>query len=111
VKTIDRFIGSIACYLDVRSEARDLAPYGIPIIPNRNAPRGAGAFLRPLSFILESELESHYPLHSIHSIAENGVDKFAAMQLFVRVLEKGSFSAVAKERGIGQPREQAHFRA
>src|SRR5580692_2277772 len=25
------------------------------------------------------------------------------MQLFVRVAEKGSFSAVAKERGIGQP--------
>jgi LysR family transcriptional regulator for bpeEF and oprC len=31
------------------------------------------------------------------------VDKFDAMQLFVRVVEKGSFSAVAKERGIGQP--------
>src|SRR5258708_17586928 len=25
------------------------------------------------------------------------------MQMFVRVVEKGSFSAVAKERGIGQP--------
>jgi len=25
------------------------------------------------------------------------------MQIFVRVIEKGSFSAVAKERGIGQP--------
>src|SRR3984957_13744835 len=25
------------------------------------------------------------------------------MQIFVRVVEKGSFSAVAKERGIGQP--------
>src|ERR1700747_2063978 len=25
------------------------------------------------------------------------------MQVFVRVIEKGSFSAVAKERGIGQP--------
>jgi LysR family transcriptional regulator for bpeEF and oprC len=25
------------------------------------------------------------------------------MQLFVRVIEKGSFSSVAKERGIGQP--------
>src|SRR5260221_3757246 len=25
------------------------------------------------------------------------------MQMFVRVIEKGSFSAVAKERGIGQP--------
>jgi DNA-binding transcriptional LysR family regulator len=31
------------------------------------------------------------------------VDKFDAMQMFVRVTEKGSFSAVAKERGIGQP--------
>jgi DNA-binding transcriptional LysR family regulator len=31
------------------------------------------------------------------------VDKFDTMQMFVRVIEKGSFSAVAKERGIGQP--------
>src|SRR5258707_4217047 len=31
------------------------------------------------------------------------MDKFDAMQMFVRVIEKGSFSAVAKERGIGQP--------
>jgi LysR family transcriptional regulator for bpeEF and oprC len=31
------------------------------------------------------------------------VDKFDAMQIFVRVVEKGSFSSVAKERGIGQP--------
>src|ERR1700739_3492839 len=31
------------------------------------------------------------------------VDKFDAMQMFVRLIEKGSFSAVAKERGIGQP--------
>ena len=31
------------------------------------------------------------------------MDKFDAMQAFVRVVEKGSFSAVAKERGIGQP--------
>src|ERR1700686_1576690 len=31
------------------------------------------------------------------------VDKFDAMQMFVRLVEKGSFSAVAKERGIGQP--------
>jgi DNA-binding transcriptional LysR family regulator len=31
------------------------------------------------------------------------VDRFDAMQMFVRVAEKGSFSAVAKERGIGQP--------
>src|ERR1700683_816785 len=34
---------------------------------------------------------------------EDAVDKFDAMQMFVRVIEKGSFSAVAKERGIGQP--------
>src|SRR2546427_951230 len=34
---------------------------------------------------------------------EAAVDKFDAMQMFVRVIEKGSFSAVAKERGIGQP--------
>jgi DNA-binding transcriptional LysR family regulator len=31
------------------------------------------------------------------------VDRFDAMQTFIRVIEKGSFSAVAKERGIGQP--------
>jgi len=31
------------------------------------------------------------------------VDRFDALQIFVRVVEKGSFSAVAKERGIGQP--------
>jgi LysR family transcriptional regulator for bpeEF and oprC len=31
------------------------------------------------------------------------VDKFDAMQMFVRVIEKGSFSAVAKERRVGQP--------
>jgi DNA-binding transcriptional LysR family regulator len=31
------------------------------------------------------------------------VDRFDAMQMFVRLVEKGSFSAVAKERGIGQP--------
>ena len=31
------------------------------------------------------------------------MDKFDAMQMFVRVVEKGSFSAVAKELGIGQP--------
>jgi DNA-binding transcriptional LysR family regulator len=34
---------------------------------------------------------------------EDDVDKFDAMQVFVRVIERGSFSAVAKERGIGQP--------
>src|SRR5258705_7099420 len=32
-----------------------------------------------------------------------GMDKFDAMQTFVRIIEKGSFSAVARERGIGQP--------
>jgi DNA-binding transcriptional LysR family regulator len=31
------------------------------------------------------------------------MNTFDAMQIFVRVVEKGSFSAVAKERGIGQP--------
>jgi hypothetical protein len=31
------------------------------------------------------------------------VNKLDAMQIFVRVAEKGSFSAVAKERGVGQP--------
>jgi len=31
------------------------------------------------------------------------MDKFSAMQVFVRVAEKGSFSAVARELGIGQP--------
>src|SRR5437879_8650101 len=34
---------------------------------------------------------------------EAAVDKFDAMQMFVRAIEKGSCSAVAKERGIGQP--------
>jgi LysR family transcriptional regulator for bpeEF and oprC len=31
------------------------------------------------------------------------VDKLDAMRIFVRVVKKGSFSAVAKENGIGQP--------
>lgn len=31
------------------------------------------------------------------------MDKLDAMQTFVRVIEKGSFSSVAKDRGIGQP--------
>src|ERR1700719_1436989 len=31
------------------------------------------------------------------------MDRLDAMQAFVRVIEKGSFSAVAKERGVGQP--------
>src|SRR6202008_3932287 len=31
------------------------------------------------------------------------MDRLDAMQAFVRIIEKGSFSAVAKERGIGQP--------
>src|SRR6476646_3747658 len=31
------------------------------------------------------------------------MDRFDAMQMFVRGIEKGSFSSVAKERGIGQP--------
>jgi len=31
------------------------------------------------------------------------MDKFDAMQMFVRVVETKSFSAVARERGIGQP--------
>jgi LysR family transcriptional regulator for bpeEF and oprC len=31
------------------------------------------------------------------------MDKFDAMQTFVRLIDKRSFSAVAKERGIGQP--------
>ena len=41
------------------------------------------------------------PFH--RGIRRPRVDKFDAMQMFVRVVEKGSFSAVAKERGIGQP--------
>src|ERR1700735_3383555 len=41
--------------------------------------------------------EQPNPCREVH------VDKFDAMQIFVRVVEKGSFSAVAKERGIGQP--------
>ena len=31
------------------------------------------------------------------------MDRLDAMQMFVRLVEKGSFSAVAKERGVGQP--------
>src|SRR6202046_4397741 len=41
--------------------------------------------------------EQPNPCREVH------VDKFEALQIFVRVVEKGSFSAVAKERGIGQP--------
>jgi molybdenum-dependent DNA-binding transcriptional regulator ModE len=46
------------------------------------------------------------PANTIHSAGEKQggyVDRFDAMRVFVRVAEKGSFSAVAKERGIGQP--------
>src|SRR3984893_14248943 len=45
------------------------------------------------------------PADTIHSVEEYGgyMDRLDAMQVFVRVIEKGSFSAVAKERGIGQP--------
>src|SRR5229473_2427086 len=39
------------------------------------------------------------------------MDKFDAVQMFVRVIEKGSFSAVAKERGIGQPAVSKHISA
>ena len=31
------------------------------------------------------------------------MDKFDAMRVFVRVVERGSFSAVSREMGIGQP--------
>jgi DNA-binding transcriptional LysR family regulator len=31
------------------------------------------------------------------------VDQFAAMRMFVRVVESGSFSAVARTTGVGQP--------
>src|ERR1700678_2313734 len=45
------------------------------------------------------------PANTIDSVEKWGgcVDRLDAMQVFVRVIEKGSFSAVAKERGIGQP--------
>src|SRR5258708_1823079 len=39
------------------------------------------------------------------------MDRFDAMQMFVRIIEKGSFSAVAKERGIGQPAVSKHIAA
>ena len=39
------------------------------------------------------------------------MDKLAAMQMFVRVVERGSFSAVAKEHGIGQPAVSKHISA
>jgi DNA-binding transcriptional LysR family regulator len=31
------------------------------------------------------------------------MDRFGAMEIFVRLVEAGSFSAVARERGVGQP--------
>ena len=31
------------------------------------------------------------------------MDQFAAIRMFVRVVESGSFSAVAREAGVGQP--------
>ena len=31
------------------------------------------------------------------------MDRFDAMRMFVRVVETGSFSAVARETGVGQP--------
>ena len=31
------------------------------------------------------------------------MDRFGAMEIFVRLVETGSFSAVARERGVGQP--------
>jgi DNA-binding transcriptional LysR family regulator len=39
----------------------------------------------------------------MHDEKKVRVNKFDAMQMFVRLVERGSFSAVAKERGIGQP--------
>ena len=33
----------------------------------------------------------------------SGVDQIAAMRMFVRVVESGSFSAVARTTGVGQP--------
>jgi DNA-binding transcriptional LysR family regulator len=39
------------------------------------------------------------------------MDRLDAMQTFVRVIAKGSFSAVAKERGIGQPAVSKHISA
>src|ERR1700691_563692 len=50
---------------------------------------------------VESLFRASHPFH--RGIGRPGMDKFDAMQMFVRVIEKGSFSAVAKERGIGQP--------
>jgi DNA-binding transcriptional LysR family regulator len=43
--------------------------------------------------------------HKIQSCErkELGMDRLEAMQMFVRVAEKRSFSAIARERGIGQP--------
>ncbi|MFT4111635.1 LysR family transcriptional regulator [Silvibacterium sp.] len=31
------------------------------------------------------------------------MDRFAAMEIFIRVVDSGSFSSVARERGVGQP--------
>src|SRR6185437_13813259 len=45
--------------------------------------------------------------HTIHSILElmriAHMDRMTAIRLFVRLVECGSFSAVGREEGIGQP--------
>ena len=49
---------------------------------------------------------SEYPVFEYHVFVMGmgtPMDKFGAMQIFVRVVETGSFSAVARERDIGQP--------
>ena len=38
-----------------------------------------------------------------HDVRPSGVDQIAAMRMFVRVVESGSFSAVARTTGVGQP--------
>jgi DNA-binding transcriptional LysR family regulator len=39
------------------------------------------------------------------------MDLFEAMQVFVRVVERGSFSAVARELNLGQPAVSKQIRA
>src|SRR5258708_6682491 len=43
--------------------------------------------------------------------AQGGRNKLYALEIFVGVVEKGSCSAVAKERGIGQPAVSKHISA
>src|ERR1700760_257778 len=38
-----------------------------------------------------------------HRTGSESMDQIAAMRVFIRVVESGSFSAVARQTGVGQP--------